>query len=100
LINYVHHQQAGRRDYRRQGAVDTVEVADSAPTPSQVATYRELLEAVRNRLSGEERRLADLRGAGSSWPEIAAEVGENADALRFRLTRALDRVAAELRLDD
>src|SRR5207237_5168574 len=53
LINYVHHQQAGRRDYRRQGTVDTVEVADSAPTPSQVTTYRELLEAVRNRLSGE-----------------------------------------------
>ncbi|HLJ95040.1 MAG TPA: sigma-70 family RNA polymerase sigma factor [Gemmataceae bacterium] len=100
LINYVHHQQAGRRDHRRQASVDTAEVTDAAPTPSQIATYRELLEAVRSRLSGEERRLAELRGAGCSWPEIAAEVGENADALRFRLTRALDRVAGELRLED
>jgi RNA polymerase sigma-70 factor (ECF subfamily) len=100
LVNYVHHQQAGRRDSRRQVNFDTTEVAESAPTPSQVATYRELLEAVRCRLSEEEQRLADLRGAGRSWPEIAAEVGENADALRFRLTRALDRVTAELRLDD
>jgi len=100
LINHVQQQQAGRRDHRRQADLDTAEVADSTPTPSQVASYRELLEAVRSHLSGEERRLADLRGAGSSWPEIAAEVGQNADALRFRLTRALDRVAAELRLDD
>ena len=100
LINHVQQQQAGRRDHRRQADLDTAEVADSTPTPSQVASYRELLEAVRSHLSGEERRLAVLRGAGSSWPEIAAEVGENADALRFRLTRALDRVAAELRLDD
>jgi RNA polymerase sigma-70 factor (ECF subfamily) len=99
LINYVHHQQAERRDCRRQVNVDETVVAAATPTPSQVATYRELLDSVRNRLSGEERRLADLRGTGSSWPEIAAEVGENADALRFRLTRALDRVASELRLD-
>src|SRR5439155_9844929 len=57
LINYVHHQQAARRDHRRRENTDTAEVADAAPTPSQLATYRELLEAVRRHLSGQERRL-------------------------------------------
>jgi len=55
---------------------------------------------VRSRLSEEERKLADLRGQGLSWAEIAAQLGENADALRFRLNRALDRVAQDLRLED
>jgi hypothetical protein len=41
-----------------------------------------------------------LRGQGDSWAEIAAKLGENADALRFRLDRALDRVAQELCLDE
>ena len=54
----------------------------------------------RSRLSADERRLADFRGQGRSWGEIADQLGENADALRFRLTRALDRVAQDLCLAD
>jgi hypothetical protein len=65
-----------------------------------VVAFRELLETFRTRLDPEERRLADLRAAGGSWPEIAAQVGGNPDALRYRLTRALDRVARQLNLDE
>ncbi len=101
LINHANQQRAARRDYRRrQGSPEDQEVAATTPSPSQVATYRELLQAVRSRLSEEERQLADLRAQGSSWAEIAAERGENADALRFRLNRALDQVAQDLHLDD
>jgi RNA polymerase sigma-70 factor (ECF subfamily) len=101
LINHAHQQRAARRDSRRREASpEDREVADAGPSPSQVATYRELLEVFRGRLSADERRLADFRGRGHSWAEIAAELGENADALRFRFNRALDRVARDLSLDD
>ncbi len=101
LINHAKQQRAARRDYRRrEGSPEEKQVAGADPSPSRVATYRELLEAVRSRLSEQECKLADLRGQGLSWGEIAAQLGENADALRFRLNRALDRVAKELRLED
>lgn len=101
LMNHANQQRAARRDYRRrEGSPEDLEVADTSPSPSQVATYRELLQVFRGRLTEEERRLADFRGQGHSWVEIAAELGENADALRFRLNRALDRVAQDLRLED
>jgi RNA polymerase sigma-70 factor (ECF subfamily) len=101
LINHAKQQRAARRDYRRrQGSPEEQELAGADPSPSRVATYRELLQAVRNHLSEEDRKLADLRSQGLSWIEIAAQLGENADALRFRLTRALNRVARQLRLDE
>jgi RNA polymerase sigma-70 factor (ECF subfamily) len=101
LINHANQQRAARRDYRRrEGSPEDKQVAGAGPSPSRVATYRELLDVVRSRLSEEERQLADLRGQGLSWAEIAAQLGENADALRFRLNRALDRVAQDLRLDE
>jgi RNA polymerase sigma-70 factor (ECF subfamily) len=73
---------------------------DPSPDPSRTVAGSELLQAVRDRLSQDERRLSDLRIDGRTWSEIAAEVGGNPDSLRFRLTRALDRVARELGLDD
>jgi RNA polymerase sigma-70 factor (ECF subfamily) len=101
LINHANQQRAARRDCRRrEGSPEDREVADTRPSPSQVASYRELLQVVRGRLSADERRLADFRSQGHSWVEIGAELGENADALRFRLTRALDRVAQDLHLDE
>jgi RNA polymerase sigma-70 factor (ECF subfamily) len=100
LINHAHQQQAARRDSRRrQGNVETADLPDTSPSPSQVVAFRELLETFRNRLLEDERRLADLRAGGCSWGDIAAEVGGHPDALRFQLTRAVDRVARELQLD-
>jgi DNA-directed RNA polymerase specialized sigma24 family protein len=61
---------------------------------------QDLLQECRRRLSEEERHLADLRALGRSWDEIAAEVGAKPDTVRSRLTRALDRVARELRLEE
>jgi DNA-directed RNA polymerase specialized sigma24 family protein len=46
-------------------------------------------QAVRSRLSEAERRLFDLKALGLTWPEIAARVGGQPDALRMRLTRAV-----------
>jgi RNA polymerase sigma factor (sigma-70 family) len=102
LTNHALKQRAARRDYRRRdkGMPDLGQVADSGPSPSQAAVYQELLQEFRRRLSAEERRLADQRALGRSWDEIAAEVEANPDALRSQLTRAIDRVSQELKLED
>jgi RNA polymerase sigma-70 factor (ECF subfamily) len=95
-----------RRGYvtrREVGGDDTPpgsRLADPGPGPNQQVAWRDLLGAVRGRLSDEERQLADRRGGLQGWEQIAAELGGTPDGLRKKLTRALDRVARQLGLDD
>jgi RNA polymerase sigma-70 factor (ECF subfamily) len=95
-------QRALRRDNRRQEVLDpqTCDVAATDPSPSQVIADRELLETFRQRLSAEERQLADLRAQGHDWAEIAALLGGTAQARRKQLERAVDRVAKDLGLGE
>jgi hypothetical protein len=95
-------QRALRRDNRRLEAIDleTCDLASTDPSPSEVVAGRELLETFRQRLSVEERQLADLRAQGSGWADIAATVGGTAQARRKQLARAVERVAKELGLDE
>ena len=41
-----------------------------------------------------------MKSLGREWPEIATELGGNADALRKKFTRAINRVTRELGLDE
>jgi RNA polymerase sigma-70 factor (ECF subfamily) len=68
-------------------------------TPSQQAVLHELVHEVRRRLPPQERQLLDLRNQGMEWAAIAAQVGGHSEALRKRLSRAIDLVAAELGLE-
>ena len=97
----VRRQRALRRDSRMTDArpVDEIDVASPSPGPSELASDHDLIEAVRNRLGDEERRLADLRGEGWEWPEIAARLGGSAQARRVQLARAVQRVAREMNLE-
>lgn len=81
------------------GEEELGQVSDGEHDPARVAAGRELLEAVRARLGTEERDLADRRGRGQSWDEIAQELGGTAQARRKQLARALERVAEDLHLD-
>jgi RNA polymerase sigma factor (sigma-70 family) len=95
-------QQAHKRDQRRVEAEpgDLDALAGRAPEPCRIVASQDLLAEVRRLLSEEERQLADHRAAGLDWPEIAERVGGRADALRKKLTRALDRVTAQLGLEE
>jgi hypothetical protein len=95
-------QRALRRDHRRVERLDpeNCDVPASDPSPSQVMAHQELLAMFRQRLSAEERRLADLRAQGLDWAGIAAALGGTAQGRRKQLARAIDRVAKELGLEE
>jgi RNA polymerase sigma-70 factor (ECF subfamily) len=75
-------------------------VASREGTPSQRIALEDLVREARRRLSPEERKLLDLRDQGLDWAAIAAQVGGSPEALRKRLARAIDLVAAELGLEE
>ena len=68
--------------------------------PGEIVADRELLNKFRECLSQEERQLAEWRSQGASWAEIAAHLGGTPDARRLQLSRAVDRVAGELGLEE
>ena len=69
-------------------------------TPSDVVSNEEILREVQDRLTHDERDLVQQRAQGRPWKEIADSCGGNADALRKKLERALDRVCRELGIDE
>jgi hypothetical protein len=82
------------------GGNGELSLAGDDPTPSRVVAGRELLELVRTRLTEKDRYLAEQRALGRNWQELATELNEKPDALRMRLSRALDKVAADLGLSE
>ncbi len=105
VIDWARRSQADRRDGRRNVSLEDADgqvrpLASQQEGPVTVLVNRELLEKVRSRLNLDELKLMEDRADGRNWNEIAAETGEQPNAVRMRLTRALDRVAEELGLEE
>ncbi len=100
LADLTRHQQADRRDARREAAACSEELIAAEASPSQQVAGEELLHEFRRRLSAEERELAEQRANGREWSAIAAERGASPEALRKQLARAINRVARELGMDE
>ena len=102
LISQARKQHARRRDSRRVAAGDQDEsqFVAAGESPSMVVAARELLQEVHRRLSPDERRLLEMRNQGHDWSTIASEIGGKAEAVRRRLSRALNRITMQLGLDD
>ena len=100
ITNHALQQQAARRDHRRGRTLadEGDEPVDPSPGPGSAAEGRDLLEAVRGRMSAEERLIAEQWASGNGWDEIGAKIGARPDALRIRLGRAFDRVRREFGL--
>lgn len=97
----LEHRQ--RRDNRRVKATDPEvmdEFTDGQPSPSEIFSRRELLERMRASLTDEEREIANLRGQGLAWDQIAERLGGTGNTRRMQLTRGIERVGRELGLDD
>ena len=102
LASAARNEHRKKRDQRRTttGEDALAGIAGETPTPSQVVEAKDLLAETRRRLTPEERLLADFRGQELAWEEIAQRLGGTAQARRVQLSRAIDRVALELRLDE
>jgi RNA polymerase sigma factor (sigma-70 family) len=101
LAGRTRRERAECRDCRRVETLpdDSGLTAGGTESPSQVVSWRELLQRFRDRLDEEERRLADLRTQGRSWADIAAMLGGTPDGRRMQLNRAIARVCQELGLE-
>src|SRR6516164_2699181 len=71
LVSAARRGQAQQRDLRRNsplGEAELAEVEDPGPSPSRMIEGQDLLARFQRGLTEEERRLADLRSEGMSWP--------------------------------
>ena len=102
LASQARKQHTQRRDNRRASAIGDEGSRLVAPgdSPSTPIVVRDLQQEVRRRLSPDEWELLDLKNQGHDWAAIAARVGGNAESLRKKLARAIDRVVDEPGLDD
>lgn len=105
VIDWARRSQADRRDGRRNVSLQdedgqSPQFATREPGPASVLVSRELIEQVRSRLTADELSLMEQRAEGLGWDVIAAAMGQQPNAVRMRLTRALDRVATELGLEE
>jgi DNA-directed RNA polymerase specialized sigma24 family protein len=100
VLDEARKHRTQRRDLRRRvlplDCDPLGRVADPSPTPSRMAAGQELVQEMYRRLTADERDLAEQRRHGHQWAEIAAARGDNAAALRKKLSRALERVTKEL----
>jgi RNA polymerase sigma-70 factor (ECF subfamily) len=101
VVDHARKERAGRRRHRQvpleQGLQEMAVGPESGPDQ---AVTSEIFQEVYRRLSSEERALVDLRNSGRDWASIAGERGSNPAALRKQLSRALNRVASQLGIDD
>jgi RNA polymerase sigma factor (sigma-70 family) len=100
VASQARRQKARAADRLRVEAENLEATVVGATDMARLVAGRDLLEEVRRRLSAEERQIADLRGQGRSWPEVAAALGGTPEARRKQLTRALDLIAQQLGLEE
>ncbi len=95
-----HREQRDQRRTKTSGAAGPLaHVVDQHCAPDEQLAGEELLVRLRQALTDDERRLADLRSQGLAWEDIATQLGGTAQARRMQLARAIDRVAREFHLD-
>jgi RNA polymerase sigma factor (sigma-70 family) len=101
LLDHHRRQTAARRAADAVPLGETVDLPnDSAADPTRTVEARDLVEALRARLSADERRILDVWMQGEDWPEVARQLGSTAEAVRKRFTRAIDRVVHEMGWED
>jgi RNA polymerase sigma-70 factor (ECF subfamily) len=101
LASRARQERRLRRDLRRIAATtphELEQLADQQPSPSEVLSRSEVLERLRASLTDEEQRIAELRGQGLGWDEVASRLGGTGEARRRQLSRGIARVARQLGL--
>lgn len=102
VATQVQHHWAARRDLRRDTSLNdgTFSISETCSDPAEQASVREILDKVSQGLTVEERYLAQERAAGRTWKELSGELGDSDEALRKKLSRAVNRVMSSLGFED
>ena len=98
LVSRARRERRQVRDVRRLASEPGVleQVVDGQPSPSEIASRKELLDLLKKALTDEELQILDLRTAGLSWDEVATRLGGNGQARRMQLSRGIDRLERQL----
>jgi RNA polymerase sigma-70 factor (ECF subfamily) len=94
LCDQLRRQRAARRGGRGvqpSASYPPEDLADSDASPSEQVAATEWVKEVLQRLTAQERLIVQRRMAGTGWAELARELQTNAEALRKRFTRAMQR---------
>jgi DNA-directed RNA polymerase specialized sigma24 family protein len=102
LIYQVRRQRRQRRDNRLidEYGQEKLQTVAAGSSPSELVAREELLQKFRAHLTAEERQIADLRAQGHEWNEVVAQMGGTPEGRRKQLSRAVDRVAELMGLDE
>lgn len=101
LASAARREYSQRRDVRRraEGGDSALEsIVGATPDAVEELSNRDLLGRIRERFNADELQIAQLRGQGAGWEEIARQMGGTPQSRRMQFSRALDRVADELSL--
>lgn len=98
LIDHSRHAAVRRNVEGVGGDLSLAFVADRQAPQEDSLIGSDLLSYVRQRLGPQERALLDGWLGGTGWEELAGEFGSSPEALRKRMTRAIDRATSTLGL--
>jgi len=98
VTDKVRQHHAQRRDLRRNLSVEneSIAVVDMGDSPSVLVSREELISRFRALLTEQECLLLDERARGHTWQELAERLSATPDQLRKQLSRALEKVTAQL----
>lgn len=72
--------------------------ADESPDPADALRASETLDDIGRRLADDEREIARLRLAGMNWDQIASRIGGDAQSVRKRWSRLMERLNRDDRI--
>ena len=98
LLDHVRRAKV-RRDVSGAGGEQELQyVADRRIGQTELVEQAELVALVRGRLSSDEQQALDRWLLGDGWEQMSQDIGCEPDAIRKKVSRAIDRASKELGL--
>jgi RNA polymerase sigma-70 factor (ECF subfamily) len=99
LRDHIRRQKAARRDRQRTVAGDPgalAQVAEKAPSPSEIADVREQVARVEKCADPADLEVLRAHVDGAPWQELASALDTTPEALRKRIERVRQRLRQTL----
>lgn len=105
VTDYARRSQAQRRKVTRElkqdvGELEGTMLIDPQPSVASLFAAKDIADEFRRRMTDDEQEILERRLKDLNWEEIGKAQNANADAIRKKFTRAIDRIAVELGIDD